>query len=187
MKDVTVILRIPSGTSVVYQWREFETWFGELESLAYQMNREAVFSFCAQYKVSSLYRDAALERLRRFRNQRVLVRDVRSGSWEFVLGMAAGAGLVLWQTLVKDTVAKDMVDGYKTSRFSAEFKEFAGLATDALLLKWLDKLRSSKVFHRAKIVRRDREIMVELRDAPKETNRLPTTEELLDRLDGPGT
>ena len=183
MTDFSLLLRLPTGKNQFYQWRDFETLFGELESIAYQMDREMVYSFCAQYRVSLLFRDASLERLRRFRNRRVLVHDIRPGSWEFVLGMAAGAGLVLWQTLVKETVVKDVTDGYKSSKFSAEFKEFVGFATDAMLVKWLDRLRSSKVFDKARIERREREIVIELREPPRDTERLPTTDELLKQLD----
>jgi hypothetical protein len=175
--EIKLILRMKSaGSSAPYIWRDFETIFGELETVAYHLDRDLVYRFCKQYDVPDLYRDASLERLRHFRDRRIIVNDVRRGSWEFLLAIAAGAGYVLWST-----IGKDAVDGYRASKFSKNFKEFCSDATDVAGLKLLDKIRASKVFEKATIERIRNEITVEI-DAPRIDGRLPSTNQELIKM-----
>lgn len=168
----------PADTERSYNWRDFETVFGELEQVAYQIDRSFVFLFCRQYDVPDLHRDAALERLRRFRNRRVLIDEIRPGSWEFVVAFAATAGFVLWKTL-----GETILDGYRETRFRQELKDFTRVGSDWLMLNVTDKLRTSKEFLSAKIERREREVVLRLPGPAADENRLPTRKGLIEEID----
>lgn len=175
-EDVRLRIVFPSEPLGSYNWRDFESVFGELEQIAYQIDRSLVHLLSRQLGVRDLERDAALERLRRYRNRRVLIADIRRGSWEVVVVLAAAAGVVLGKT-----VGEALNDGFKETRFRQELKEFARVSGDWLLLNLTDKLRSSKEFLKSRIERRDHEVVLLLPGPKDDEDRLPSWKEFFDR------
>lgn len=173
--DIRIRIIFPSSADCRYNWRDFETVFGELEQIAYQLDRDLVFLLSRQLHVRDLERDAALERLRRYRNRRVLISEIRPGSWEIFVFFAAAAGVVLGKT-----VGEAINDGFRETKFRQELKDFARVSGDWLLLKLTDKLRSSKEFFKARIERKETEVLLLLPGPKEDENRLPTWKEFLD-------
>ncbi|MFQ5622668.1 MAG: hypothetical protein ACE5FS_04655 [Paracoccaceae bacterium] len=163
-----------------FAWRDLDRIFGEIDSIAYQIDREEVFQFCRRYRVPELLRDASLERLRRFRNQRVIVSDIRSGSIDIIFTLAATAGFVL-----SATVGKSALDGYRASRFNNDFREFISSFIDLKLIQLRRKLRDSSAFAEAEIEidERERRLVAEFRRLAGTQQRPPTIEELLKSLE----
>jgi hypothetical protein len=176
--DIELILRFPRDGG--FAWRELERLFGEIDSIAYQVDRDEVFHFCRRYAVPALLRDASLERLRRFRNQRVIVGDIRHGSIEIVFTLAATAGVVLGATLGKSTL-----EGYQASRFNDEFREFVRSFIDLKLIQLRRRLREAREFADAQIDvdDRERQIVLEFRRLAKAGERPPTLGEFLADMD----
>jgi hypothetical protein len=104
----------------------------------------------------------------------VLIDEIRSGSWEFSVFLAAAAGVVLGKT-----IGEAVHDGFKEMRFRQELKEFTRVSGDWLLLNVTDKLRTAKEFFRARIERRENEVIVHLPGPTEDENRLPTWREFL--------
>lgn len=182
MKDFRLRITFPfeynSDSEANYIWQDFERVFGELESIAYKIDRDQIFMISRRSNIDDLYRDAALERLRHFRNRRVIVRDIQAGSIEWVIMIGAAAGVALATTLGKSTA-----DGFRKTEFNKAFVDFVETSIDWLMLKWTDRLRSSSTFMRAKIERHKQEITIRLPPPDEKRDRLPTIGEFVEKID----
>lgn len=130
-------------------------------------------------------RDAALERLRHYRQRRVLLRGARSGSFEVAALVAAVSYFVL-----ERTIGEAVADGFKETRVYSELKEFfRGLVdekhvfiADAIRRSFTSKKRDVRVTA-ASPPDQPHRIVVEIPPAPREGGAppAPTLGDILDR------
>ena len=173
--DIQIVITIPADETGIV-WKEISDIFGDLESTSYKTDRDIIISYCKRFDVASLHRDAMLERLRGFRNQRVILKEARHGSIEFVVGIAAVAGFVLWQTL-----GKDAIESYKSTDVRKQINSFFSTSIDWVAIRFTDKLRRVNSLMRADIDRHNEKISVKL-NKQKGAKKIPQYQQFLDDM-----
>lgn len=116
--------------------------FDSIENALYDSDRVDVEMFFKKYaeslNIPSIYRDAALQRIREYRHNRLRLTDAKSGSIELYAYVIAGAYFVLNMTL-KETIK----EGYKQTDFHKNLANFIKDGIDSKALYIAEKIRKS--------------------------------------------
>lgn len=108
-----------------------------LETAAYDSDRSDVERAAARFgEINNLVKDASLERLRRYRQRRLLLEEARPGSLALVGLIAAVSYFVLEKTL-----GESFADGYKDSELHRRLKDFFRRLIDEKILTIAESIR----------------------------------------------
>ena len=106
-RDIRIILRL-SGEDIVS--RDVTGVFDDLEAGLFKIDRHLIQTVSETIQLDPLVRDAALERVRKYRGRRIKVKHIREGSFIFDL-LVAGVGV--W--ILKQTVGESLKKGWNDS------------------------------------------------------------------------
>jgi hypothetical protein len=106
-RNVRIVLRLKGAKVLI---RDVTSAFDDLEATLYQTDRDLVEKVAESIKIDSLIKDAALERVRRYRGQRIQLKHIGEGSFVFELALS---GVAVW--VLKETVGECIKKGWKDS------------------------------------------------------------------------
>lgn len=116
---------------------------GDLEAALYSSDRRDIEMVTAELELSRLVRDASLERLRRYRNQRIKIVDAHSGSLVIV---GTVAGVSFW--VLEKTLGEAFTEAFRESHAFSNLKEVFREHIDRKYLFLVESCR--RVFGRRK-------------------------------------
>lgn len=99
--------------------------FDGLETVLYASDRNDIETVARELDIESLSRDAALERIRNFRNKRILLTDARKGSIEIIAAVAAVSYYIFDKTL-----GESLKEGYANSELHKRLKDLFRMQID---------------------------------------------------------
>ena len=111
----------------------------DLEAVLYQAERVTIDRIAHQSELSPLVRDAALERLRKYRGRRFRLRDVQRGSLGLDLIVT---GVAIW--VLKNTLGESLKEAWQNSNVHKLFREALKQALDHMAEQILTVLKQSK-------------------------------------------
>ena len=114
--DIVLVLRI--GLDDTIDAKLLLEALDSVESALYDSDRRDVEMASRELGLSSVVRDASLERLRHHRHKRLLIREARSGSIELVAVVAAVSLYVIDKTL-----GEALKDGFRDSNLYGAVRE----------------------------------------------------------------
>ncbi len=107
-----------------------------LETALYASDRQDIERVSEKLGISSIIRDACLERLRKYRNDRLLLTGANNGSIE-LFGMVAGVSYFLLQK----TIGESFKEGFKETALHENLKDFFRRVIDDKALFISESLR----------------------------------------------
>lgn len=150
--DIVIRLHLTGGGSSIDSKLLVEA-LDIVEASLYASDRSDVERAARELQLSTVVRDASLERLRHHRHQRLLIEGARSGSIEIV---AVVAGVSLY--VIEKTIGEAFSDGMRASETYAALREFFRRQVDEKALYVSEALRRSFGTRRRQVtVRSDRE------------------------------
>ncbi len=115
--DIIIELHLPSDGAI--DARTLVQIFDSLEASLYASDRRDIEDAASKLGLAQVIRDAALERLRHYRHQRVLLLSARSGSIELIGAVAGVTYFVL-----EKTIGQALADGFKNSKSYQVLQDF---------------------------------------------------------------
>ena len=157
------------------------------ESALYDSDRADLQHIASALGISSVVRDATMERLRHYRHERIILTDAHPGSIELI-GLVAAVSLYL----LEKTVGEAFGDSVKESMQFGRLKEFFRQTIDDKALRLVEALRrliaASKLDATVRHVRESPHapnvILVDFHSGQR-TEPLPTLGDILDSGDKP--
>lgn len=180
--DIIIDLHLPSDGAI--DARGLLQIFDSMEAALYSSDRIDIEQAALKLNLSQVIRDAALERLRHHRHQRVLLLSAQSGSIEIIAAVAGVAYFVL-----EKTIGQALSDGFKNSNSYKILQDFIRDQVDQKALYIAESLRrifaGKKRNVSVRTLPRSREspnrIVIEIEPPPQNQPRLGTIGEQIDK------
>lgn len=114
--DIILKIRLSQDININAQYLHF--LLDSLEKSLYESDREDINRIFNKIYVSDIYRDACLERLRKYKNNRINLDDIEKGSFILYFSVTAVSLILAKEVLSQD----DAVNPYSYQKFKAEFR-----------------------------------------------------------------
>lgn len=133
--DIQIIIRFLEGP---FDARVLLNTFDNLENALYSSDRRDIEDAAREVGFSHVVRDAALERLRRYRHHRLQITEARSGSVE-IIGLVLGVAAFV----LSSTVGEAFKEGFKDTHLYEELKYYFQNVIDEKTLFIAEHIRRS--------------------------------------------
>ena len=107
-----------------------------IEAATFSSDREDVTEAAEKLRLTELVRDACLERLRKYRHKRLLLKETRSGSLA-VFGLLAGVSYFV----IHKTIGESFTEAFKTSEAHERLKALFRELIDHKALRLVENVR----------------------------------------------
>ena len=134
-KNINIVLKISTDDLIA---KDLIHVFDDLEASLYRIDREIVEEISREINLEKILLDAALERVRKHRGQRVRINHVRDGS--FIFDMVV-AGVGLW--VLKETVGESIKKGWKDSYLHEKLSKVAKTSFDNMAMRIVTAIQKS--------------------------------------------
>lgn len=159
--DITFRIHIDNRDRILP--RDIETVFDSLEHALYLSDRDEIERICKSIKIPEVYRDAALERLRKYRGRRIVVDRVSEGSFIFDT-LLIGVPLYILHKVIGEPIN----EGISKTESRKLLVDYVKRNIDEKALSIVMKLEMSPLLRKAKITRDGRTVVIHLTEGLSE-------------------
>ena len=136
--DIIIEIRLHGGDHV--RSKLLLQAFDSLETALYASDRKDIELAASQLEISKVVRDASLERLRQYKNNRLLLMEARTGSIEIAALVAGVSFFILNQTL-----GETIKESYTHSKIHSTLRDFFSKQIDDKALFIAESIRRAFV------------------------------------------